>query len=181
MKTALLTLFLMGCSLWAQPPPFLAPPSGGPADGARAGLGTNSDQILQQALRNALAGRTNAAVPAATVNPVKAATSADLSAPPPVLRNTPRALPAASPDFPAIPNVPAAVIAPPPRLPAPGLTAAQAATNSPLEEPLPQGMLDFRAADLSQVLDIYSMMVNRTILRPSSLPAPAITDRKSVV
>jgi general secretion pathway protein D len=138
-------------------------------------LGTNSDQILQQALRNALAGRTNAAVPAATVNPVKAAAGTNLSAPPPVLRNTPRALPATSPDRPAITNVPAAVIAPPPRLPVPGLTAAPVATNSPLDEPLPQGMIDFRAADLSQVLDIYSMMVNRTILRPATLPAPTIT------
>jgi general secretion pathway protein D len=49
------------------------------------------------------------------------------------------------------------------------------ATNSSLEEPLPQGMIDFRAADLNQVLDIYSMMVNRTILRPATLPAPTIT------
>jgi len=169
-KTALLTLFLIGCGLWAQTPPFSAPPAG-----ARPGLGTNSDQILQQALRNALAGRTNAAVPAATVNPVKAAAGTNLSAPPPVLRNTPRALPATSPDRPAITNVPAAVIAPPPRLPVPGLTAAPVATNSPLDEPLPQGMIDFRAADLSQVLDIYSMMVNRTILRPATLPAPTIT------
>ncbi len=36
-------------------------------------------------------------------------------------------------------------------------------------------MIDFRAADLSQVLDIYSMMVNRTLLRPATLPAPTIT------
>ena len=36
-------------------------------------------------------------------------------------------------------------------------------------------MIDFRAADLTQVLDIYSMMVNRTILRPATLPAPTIT------
>ena len=36
-------------------------------------------------------------------------------------------------------------------------------------------MIDFRQADLNQVLDIYSMMVNRTILRPATLPAPTIT------
>src|ERR1035441_10613933 len=30
-------------------------------------------------------------------------------------------------------------------------------------------------SDLTQVLDIYSMMVNRTILRPATLPAPTIT------
>ena len=40
---------------------------------------------------------------------------------------------------------------------------------------LPQGMIDFRGADLNQVLEIYSMMVNRTILRPATLPAPTIT------
>jgi len=48
-------------------------------------------------------------------------------------------------------------------------------TNPSLEEPLPQGMIDFRSADLNQVLDIYSMMVNRTVLRPATLPAPTIT------
>ena len=32
------------------------------------------------------------------------------------------------------------------------------------EEPLPEGMIDFRGADLNQVLDIYSMLVNRTLL-----------------
>ncbi len=53
--------------------------------------------------------------------------------------------------------------------------APQAAKSSPLEAPLPKGMIDFRAADLSQVLDIYSMMVNRTVLRPATLPAPTIT------
>jgi general secretion pathway protein D len=55
------------------------------------------------------------------------------------------------------------------------VTLPPGATNSSLEEPLPQGMIDFRAADLNQVLDIYSMMVNRTILRPATLPAPTIT------
>ena len=48
------------------------------------------------------------------------------------------------------------------------------ATNGPGDEPIPEGMIDFRGADLNQVLDIYSMLVNRTILRPASLPAPAV-------
>ena len=47
--------------------------------------------------------------------------------------------------------------------------------NLLLEEPLPQGMIDFRAADLTQVLEIYSDMVKRTVLRPATLPAPTIT------
>jgi general secretion pathway protein D len=49
------------------------------------------------------------------------------------------------------------------------------ATDSSLEEPLQPGIIDFRSADLNQVLDIYSMMVNRTVLRPATLPAPTIT------
>ena len=39
---------------------------------------------------------------------------------------------------------------------------------------MPEGMIDFRGADLNQVLEIYSMLVNRTILRPATLPAPTI-------
>ena len=53
--------------------------------------------------------------------------------------------------------------------------ATARAGSSALEAPLPEGMIDFRSADLNQVLDIYSIMVNRTILRPATLPAPAIT------
>ena len=53
------------------------------------------------------------------------------------------------------------------------LAALREAARSPLEEPLPEGMIDFRGADLNQVLDIYSMMVNRTLLRPGQ---PAGTD-----
>ena len=36
-------------------------------------------------------------------------------------------------------------------------------------------MIDFRQADLNQVLDIYSSLVNRTVLRPATLPAPTVT------
>ena len=169
----------MGYSLWAQDPAFQAlPPSGSP-DGTRVGPDTNTDQILQQALRDALAGRTNPAAPATVVNAVKPAAGKDS----PVLRNTPRALSEAKPNGPVIPSFPAAstapIVAPPgvvlPVNPVKAVLPVPAATHSPLEEPLPQGMIDFRSADLTQVLDIYSMMVNRTILRPATLPAPTIT------
>ncbi len=40
---------------------------------------------------------------------------------------------------------------------------------------IPPGMIEFQRADLNQVLDIYSELVNRTILRPATLPAPTIT------
>jgi general secretion pathway protein D len=146
-------------------------------------LGTNSDQALQEALHRALEGRTNTVSPAVTINPVKAPASTNSPVPPPVVRNTPRTPPAAKPDRPVIPSLPAASIAPavaPPGTVVPvnatnPVTPVPAATNSALEEPLPQGMIDFRAADLTQVLDIYGMMVNRTILRPATLPAPTIT------
>jgi general secretion pathway protein D len=39
----------------------------------------------------------------------------------------------------------------------------------------PVGSIDFPATDLNQVLDIYSELVGRTVLRPTSLPAPTIT------
>ena len=184
MKIALITLLLASCSLWAQTPSFPALPPNGPADSTNAGLGTNSDQALQEALHRALEGRTNTVGPTpVAVNPVKPALSTNSPVPPPVVRNTPRPPSSAKPDRAAIPSLPAASIAPvvaPPGIvtpvnPAKPATPAPAAANPALEEPLPQGMIDFRAADLTQVLDIYSMMINRTILRPATLPAPTIT------
>lgn len=192
-KTTLLILFLTSFGLGAQTPPFAPLPPGGPADGTPSGLGTNSDQALQQALRSALAGRTNAPAPGPAASPLKPAAGTNSPAPPPILRNTPRALPAARPDRATIPGFPTPSVAPAVGPPAAGLppaglpgapagtinpnnalAPASATTNSPLEGPLPEGMIDFRSADLSQVLDIYSMMVNRTILRPVALPAPTI-------
>jgi Mg-chelatase subunit ChlD len=43
------------------------------------------------------------------------------------------------------------------------------------DEKIPAGMLDFRSAKLEQVLDIYGELVNRKVLRPSTLPVPTIT------
>lgn len=58
------------------------------------------------------------------------------------------------------------------------------ATNAPLpgvgveaakgQETMPQGMIDFSSADLRQVLEIYGLMRQRTVLRPATLPAPLI-------
>jgi hypothetical protein len=124
---------------------------------------------------------TNAAVPSIVGSPAKPAVGADAPAPAPASPNQPRPQPTAKPGSLAIPGLPTASVKPAPGLATPpsgqaalaGLSAA-AAIASP-EEPLPQGMIDFRSADLSQVLEIYSIMVNRTILRPSTLPAPTIT------
>ena len=49
-----------------------------------------------------------------------------------------------------------------------------AAEKSPGDQPLPEGMIDFRGADITQVLEIYSMLVNRTLLRPTTLPTASI-------
>ena len=52
---------------------------------------------------------------------------------------------------------------------------APAVTNAPEETQLPAGTINFPSTDLNQVLQIYAELVNRTILRPTSLPAPTIT------
>ena len=53
----------------------------------------------------------------------------------------------------------------------------QPAGGSPLSEEsvLPAGTINFPATDLNQVLQIYSELVNRTVLRPATLPTPLIT------
>jgi general secretion pathway protein D len=182
-KTTLLTLFLTGFGLAAQIPSFPAPRTNAPPDAVtRAAMGTNRQDLLRQELRRALAGGTNAAAPGTAVNPVKPPVGTDSSAPPAAVRNTPPPLSAAKPDsltpppgvlpassapgssLPAASAPPIGAVAPPP-----------GATNSSLEEPLQPGIIDFRSADLNQVLEVYSIMVNRTILRPSTLPAPPIT------
>ena len=43
------------------------------------------------------------------------------------------------------------------------------------KEAMPQGMIDLSRADLNPVLSIYAAMRQRTILRPATLPAPAIS------
>jgi general secretion pathway protein D len=45
----------------------------------------------------------------------------------------------------------------------------------PPEEMIAPGMIDFRAVDVNQVLQLYAEWVNRTVLRPATLPAPTIT------
>ena len=75
----------------------------------------------------------------------------------------------------------------PPALPATGIghassggnpvaagTALRTGTNAPGEELLEEGMINFQGADLNQVLEIYSMLVNRTVLRQATLPAAPI-------
>jgi hypothetical protein len=63
--------------------------------------------------------------------------------------------------------------------------ARNSLTNAPLrgvelapskgQEAGPSGMIDFNQADLSQVLEIYAVLSQRTVLRPVTLPAPPVT------
>jgi hypothetical protein len=45
------------------------------------------------------------------------------------------------------------------------------------EESLPAGTINFPGTDVNQVLMIYQELVNRSLLHPATLPAPAITFR----
>jgi general secretion pathway protein D len=173
----MLILLLTTFGLWAQttvsPPAF-------PAFPTNTVINTNRQQALQRAMQRALENRTNVSVLDATNSPVKPAAGAEPSATTPVLRNQPRLQPAATPGGGAVSNAPTGTVTPVPASTAPlsaqaGLAGASPGTTNALgEETLPPGMIDFRQADLNQVLDIYSLLVNRTILRPATLPAPTI-------
>ena len=182
MKTILLTLLLTAFSLAAQIPPFPAPPTNAASEAAlRAALGTNSPELLRQKMRRALAAGTNAAASEAA-SPVKIPAGPGLIVPPVAAPSAPPPAAAAAPGGLAGPQaVPTPSSVPTNNPPATSVPLAKpvaappSGTNSPLEEPLQPGLIDFRSADLNQVLEIYSMMVNRTILRPATLPAPTIS------
>jgi general secretion pathway protein D len=176
-KTSLLTLLLAAVGLWAQTP--AAPPAfpAFPAVPTNAPMDTNRAQALQRALQRALGSRTNAPPSGAASTPAKPVAGAGLSAPGPASRDQAAATPGAG----AVTNVPAGAVTPAPGLAAQrsDLTVAAvpspAVTNAPEEETLPPGLINFQQADLNQVLQLYAEWVNRTVLRPATLPAPTIT------
>ena len=184
MKAIPLILLLTCLGLGAQVPPAPPPTPGGPPDAAAANsAATNRTEMIKQIRRRALAGGTNAAGLGVPVGPVQARAGTNAPAGPPVLPAASPAPPGVKPQAVAGAGGPAAPVAPAVLGPAPGTTApapaaaaapAATAAKAPDEEPLPEGMIDFRGADLNQVLDIYSMLVNRTLLRPATLPAPTI-------
>ena len=170
MKTSLLTLLLTAFGLWAQTPAALPALPAFPAFPTNAPVNTNRAQALQRAMQRALQNRTNAPGQGVTSAPAKPGEGSNLSAPAPALRNQTAATPGPG----AVTNVPAGTVMLAPAEATPG-AGSPAATNAPAEETLPPGMIDFRQADLNQVLDIYSSLVNRTVLRPATLPAPTVT------
>jgi general secretion pathway protein D len=82
--------------------------------------------------------------------------------------------PASNPLLP-VPGVPAPSRIPPPGLQPAVIPGVTSGTNVVADEVLPAGTINFPATDLNQVLQIYSELVGRTVLRPTSLPAPTIT------
>lgn len=182
MKTTLFALLLTCLGVSAQSPPAFPqlPPT----------VSDTNRQALEQALERARAGQPGTIVdqtppapasnPPALVVPTVPLTPRTALRPAPSLVNTnalvvpPEVLPgipspSTSPAIPALPgtNAPGESvisIKPPP-----------GTTNAPPEEMLPAGVINFPATDLNQVLQIYAELVNRTILRPTSLPAPTIS------
>jgi general secretion pathway protein D len=184
-KNILLVIFLTCLGALAQdsaPPPFEPVPTNTPD--------ANQQEKLLEAIRQAAAANSNSVVNQAPPGPAPV--------PPPA---APGPAPAARPSFPnpriglrpaATPGGTNAITPPRVTPPAtvtplpPGIGSTNAAeqliaispppgaTNSSLDEKY-EGVINFPAADLNQVLMIYSELVGRTILRPTSLPAPTIT------
>jgi general secretion pathway protein D len=200
-KTIFLTLFLTCFGVLGQTPPAPAVSSNAPATATNSHALTNRQEMLRQAMRRAGTNGTNIAplranpgVAAATNQEdmlrqmmrrasMTNSTNVTLFQPVPHPASaSPAATPAATPmaGSPALPAPARPVLAPiPPTIPPGAAQPIPSGTAVPTphpatEELLPPGMIDFRGADLKQVLDIYSLMVNRTVLRPANLPTPTI-------
>ena len=176
----------------SAPPPDAAP---------KLSVNTNREKVLKQALllppesgtnapvpglvgssstrgTSALAGSRGTNVPAPDLagRPLKPVPGVDGPLPSPATRSLPRPQSVARPESAAIPGVPTASVKPTPGADQVGPTGlASSGTNALGEETIPPGMIKFQGADLTQVLDLYSELVNRTILRVSTLPGAPIT------
>ena len=178
MKGAPLILLLTALGLGAQVPLAPPPPPGAPPNAAAYRAATNRMELMRQARSRALADGTNPAalnLPASMIRP-RAGTNLPAGPPAPPALPQAKAAPVAGPGNlpPSAPVSPAAAAAT--SLPPAAATAATAPApaKAPGDQPLPEGMIDFRGADLTQVLEIYSMLVNRTLLRPATLPTPTV-------
>jgi general secretion pathway protein D len=172
-KTILFTFLLSGLGLWAQTPTPPAAPAGPVTN--TLGPGPTRDPLSRAAMRAGSLARTNA--PAAATNAAPGAAAppapgAGLGAPPPLGRAPQPAIGPPGTAGPAAPPAPGATPTAPPAQTA-AVTLAAGSTNPPSEELL--GMMRLQAADLTQVLDLYMEYSGRTVLRPSTLPAPQIT------
>jgi general secretion pathway protein D len=146
---------------------------------------TNNENALRDALHQTIAtGEANPGAPPIPILPPPATFQRTNVVNPvnpvnPAVTAPPAAVPTApGPTVPGNPPAAAGAVAPQPGLPtpAPGNAAAAAQpANAAAEETIAPGTINFPNTDLAQVLQIYGELVNRTILRPTSLPAPTIT------
>jgi general secretion pathway protein D len=152
---------------------------------------SNRDAQLQQALQHALSGKAAPAPQRLTTNVTSTTNVVVPVAPAPGVVPVPA--PGARTTLSPITVPPTNSTArPAPVLPGPGLPpvipgqtkpstdtttaiAPGATTNTITDDTLPAGTINFPATDLNQVLQIYAELVGRTVLRPTSLPAPTIT------
>lgn len=198
MKKILFCFLLSSVGLWAQPEPGVGIATNRDdlvRQAMQRAMANQSNNAAVRSLNNPAAVRRG---PAASPGP-----SAILP-PPAVLQSAPipgtpgapnPAAPATGLPVPGGPPAPGAVppgAAPPGAVPpgafpqgvppaAPGaepMTAIKpppAAANAPVEEVVEPGVINFKAVDLTQFLEVYAELVNRTILRPASLPAATIS------
>jgi general secretion pathway protein D len=145
------------------PPAVTASAATTPAGTATPDAGaTNATLPARRFMRNPLnPGGTNQLPPAIPVLP--AGQTAAAPAAPGGITATPGAAPA--PTLPTLAQ-PAPFAAAPTAIPAPA---------KPEEPVIPAGQINFPAMDINQVLDFYAILVGRTVLRPSALPAGVIT------
>ncbi len=179
MKTTLLILLLTGAGLWAQTPPapaFTELPTNAPS------ANTNHNDLLRQALRQALASKTNVTIKAAALNPATngVATGVPTASPAP---------PAAAPALPAVAalgspapptNVSADAAAPRTNLPAiPDAPPAVAAPGT--NRPAIPGGLPTAAAPRTNVTAAPAPLPGAAAPPPgaSAVPAAAVTPAPS--
>lgn len=157
MKNTFLALLLAGVTAAAQTPP---PPTFSPLS-TTGSTNSSRSEFLQRALQRARQANPNAVVDQRPEGTVSNVVPPKATRPVPFTTRTPLRPVQPAPSTPTSPPATAA---------APHTTA-----KAPAEEMLPAGVIDFPATDLNQVLDIYAKLVGRTILRPTTLPAPTIT------
>ncbi len=167
MKTILSLLLLLGLSAAAQTPPL--PPVPGAAPTA-----ANSNAVAE-AMRRLLPPTAPGAPAAAKPVPMTPNAAAVPAAAPPVA--PPVAAPPVAPPVAAPPAVtpttpPAAAQPAQPVTPAPTAIAPTVAAKPKEEEMIAAHFIRWTAADLTQVLQTYADLVQRTILRPAGLTAP---------
>jgi len=184
-KNILPALLLTACGLgaFAQDPPPPATIST-----------TNRDELLRRALEKHYAAQSNAPAAPAAATPAAAAPAGDPAVRP--ARSPFNRLPGRRPGAgnpPLAGAVPAAAaepveaaVVPPSGTPAPGgleggavlVTASPATAISDPDKIMPARSIDFTAAPLEQVLEIYAEYVGRNLLRPATLPKAEIVLRK---